>query len=186
MIRNSSGRVAKPIHKSFFDDSVRFVLFLRCSINLKKDRQLTWKISTTTDKSFSFVVFHRSFSCIVNLIRTIAKGGLGPDLSILEYYRSLLLCEGVEPNPGPGARTKVELVSQNCRGLSDATNLISLLRKSYNSPHSSKILCLQETHQINRFALDNHFKGSFVLDNGERDQRGTAILIPELYEISMS
>ena len=61
-----------------------------------------------------------------------------------------------------------------------------MLRKAFDKPNLSKILCLQETHQINRFALDNHFQGKFVIDDGERDQRGTAILVSEQFEVMMS
>ena len=46
-------------------------------------------------------------------------------------------------------------------------------------------MCLQETHQINRFATDS-FRGSTVVDDGERNQKGVCILIPEALELVYS
>ena len=137
----------------------------------------------------SFPVIFSFCTCIVLLLYRIYASV--PDLSssLLTFYLKLLLSLGIEPNPGPqtpDSRSKTTVISQNCRGLTDPANLIALLRKAYDNPNLGTILCLQETHCISRFALDNHFQGKFVIDNGERDQRGTAILIPAHLEISTS
>ena len=50
-----------------------------------------------------------------------------------------------------------------------------------NSPLT--VACLQETHHINRFAIDNLFKGTLVNDDGDRNQKGVCILIPEGFEV---
>ena len=110
----------------------------------------------------------------------------------LLLIRLLLLKSGIEPNPGPDNESQVDfcLLSQNCRGLTDRQKVIRLLRKIYpgmaKSKRISTIACLQETHTIDRFAVDAFFKGHSIIDDGERNQRGVCILVPDAFEISDS
>ena len=144
----------------------------------------------------SFLLHFLSESKIFHL--TTCASGFSLLLSLANHLKALLVKQGIEPNPGPqitgqlnlqtssGSRQNLLVTSQNCRGLTDPVKFISLIRKAHDRPNISKILCLQETHQLNRFALDNHFQGSAVVDNGERDSKGTAILVPSQFDICMS
>ena len=144
----------------------------------------------------SFLLHFLSESKIFHL--TTCASGFSLLLSLANHLKALLVKQGIEPNPGPqitgqlnlqtssGSRQNLLVTSQNCRGLTDPVKFISLIRKAHDRPNISKILCLQETHQLNRFALDNHFQGSAVVDNGERDSKGTAMLVPSQFEICMS
>ena len=109
----------------------------------------------------------------------------------LKLLLLLLLMGGVELNPGPVPEEEpgFALRSQNCRGLTDRNKLFKLLRQMYppSKPSSlATISCLQETHCIDKFVLDHYFKGSSVIDNGERNQRGVCILVPDAFEICSS
>ena len=172
---NYSGSRNVFIHRSFFDNLARLSEFQHVLIK-PLSRQLS-KINK--DKFFTFSSFVHDFSCAKCLIIHCF------DLSILTFFGILLLCQGIEPNPGP-PRDGITVTTQNCRGLTNPSKLISLLRKAYSSSNHEKILCLQETHYLNRFALDNYFQGSSVVDNGERGQRGTAILVPKQFNVSKS
>ena len=105
----------------------------------------------------------------------------------LARLRVLLFVSGIEQNPGPVSVSDRDnnftfsVLSQNCRGLTDRNKLISIIRKIYPRTKSVEpvIACLQETHRIDRFAAENLFRGSLVVDDGERNQRGVCILIPE-------
>ena len=115
-------------------------------------------------------------------------------LSSRALIMALLSIGGIESNPGPApcVAEKFRLLSQNCRGLTDRDKLIKLIRKIYPRSTTSKsvaghtISCLQETHRIDMFAVDNLFKGKVVNDDGERNQRGVCILVPEAYKIVSS
>ena len=164
------------IHRSFFVDSVKNCVFLHVSFKAY-NRQLTHlrlRINKAKSNSDLFI-----FSTNVS-IKGFRKF---KSLSLSIFFALLLVCHGVEPNPGP---SNTIVVSQNCRGLTDSAKLISVLKKAYDKPNLSKILCLQETHHLNRFALDNHFRGSCVIDNGERAQKGTAILVPDQFTVCLS
>ena len=102
----------------------------------------------------------------------------------------LLIRAGVELNPGPDSAGHPDfpefgIISQNCRGLTDCKKSCRLVRKlnSHKNKSVPVIACLQETHCINRFALDNLYSGSYLADDGERNQRGVAILIPDAFEL---
>ena len=102
-------------------------------------------------------------------------------LAVLVGLAILLIRAGIELNPGPGTDyPDFRVISQNCRGLTDCRKTCRLVKKlsASNAGHSPAIACLQETHCINRFALDNLFKGTYVVDDGERNQKGVSILIP--------
>ena len=103
---------------------------------------------------------------------------------------SLLVIGGIEVNPGPiGEEMAFQIRSQNCRGLMNKNKLFKLLRSLYPLSRPSpmpSIACLQETHCLDDFILRHYFKGTAVVDNGERNQRGTCILIPEDFEVCSS
>ena len=103
---------------------------------------------------------------------------------------TLLAIGGVERNPGPnGEELAFQIRSQNCRGLMNKSKLFKLLRGLYplSRPGSMpSISCLQETHCLDGFILRHYFKGTAVVDNGERNQRGTCILIPDDFEVCSS
>ena len=103
---------------------------------------------------------------------------------------SLLIQGGVELNPGPPGvvgqeRECFQLLSQNCRGLTDRSKLIRLLRKIYSPQRkgSVTIACLQEIHKVDNFAIKNLFNGTAIMDEGDRNQRGVCILVPEGFEV---
>ena len=124
-------------------------------------------------------------SCIV-YIRTL----LG------QLIRTLLVRGGVEMNPGPGPTSDgdrsfgFQMISQNCRGLTDRKKLVNILRGLYpfskRMENKVKIACLQETHQIDKFTANLWFRGVTLVDNGERNQRGVAILIPDGFVLTKS
>ena len=107
--------------------------------------------------------------------------------SLLSMITILLLRAGIESNPGPlppDLFPDMIVKSQNCRGLTDCRKTINLLKRLYPSKVSvssspTVISCLQETHVINNFALSQFFKGTAIIDNGERNQKGVCVLIPE-------
>ena len=81
-------------------------------------------------------------------------------------------------------------MSQNCRGLTDRKKLIGIMRKIYPNRQPpgghSVISCFQESHCVDSFLVDNLFKGQAVVDNGERNQRGVCMLVPESFELISS
>ena len=99
-------------------------------------------------------------------------------LAVLIALAILLIRAGVELNPGPiTVYPDFRVISQNCRGLTDCRKTCRLMKKlsASGTGHSPAIACLQETHCINRFALDNLYKGTYVVDDGERNQKGVSI-----------
>ena len=159
---------------------------LSISISLKKtkadkssNRSISWFSISPNNRSPAV----RSLAdrlCIV-LVKYIAA----------TLIATLLLRGGVEQNPGP-INKEFRLLSQNCRGLTDRKKLIRLLRQVYPNSRGSRgsssltIACLQETHKVDRFAIANCFKGQAVIDDGERNQRGACILVPESFEVCSS
>ena len=132
----------------------------------------------------------------VRLINRLCYVGLfAASVSIKSLILVLLMIGGIEQNPGPfpavGNREgspleSFNILTQNCRGLTDRNKLIKLLRKMYPRSKvigSQTIACLQEIHRIDRFAVTNCFDGSCVIDDGERNQKGVCILVPEFLEI---
>ena len=101
----------------------------------------------------------------------------------------LLLRAGIEPNPGPDLTAnfpEFSVISQNCRGLTNCKKVCRMVKKLNSSKAPLTVACLQETHCINKFALNNLYKGSYVVDDGDRNQRGVSILIPEGLELCES
>lgn len=96
-------------------------------------------------------------------------------------------------NPGPGptssARSKqvdFDIITQNCRGLTDQKKAIQVLRLHQRTRRSATISCLQETHYIDRFAIDNAFNGKAVIYYGDRNGKGVVILVPYRFDIQKS
>ena len=198
---NTPGLRFNSIHRSFFEESSRNSVFLHVAVASLHRQQLT--SINKTDKSFrtqnssnSCLILqcisrshsrsrsHITSCCLTRLTRLT--------LSLLICLGLLLTRQGVEPNPGPKAQGSlnsgdgVVVTTQNCRGLTDSLKLSALLKKAYEKPNPAKILCLQETHCINRYILDNQFQGNCVIDNGDRASKGTAILVPTPLTICMS
>ena len=111
-------------------------------------------------------------------------------LSVLIALAILLIRGGIEPNPGPVDQLVPEfsIISQNCRGLTECKKVCRLIKRLTLSKAKPlpKIVCLQETHCINRFALDNFLDGEYIVDDGEIIQRGVAILVPKAFQICQS
>ena len=183
----------------------RFLVF-----EVRKCRQLlrrAWK--TTTDK------FFRSQSRSLSTLKWYSKAVSfckKCSFIVCNVYAlvvlQLLVRSGIEPNPGPvpapaqapafnpalgpiraGVCESFKIISQNCRGLTDRKKLMQVLRKMFpvkNKLASRSVACLQESHKIDRFTIRNYFKGKAVIDDGERNQRGVCILIPENFEVCSS
>ena len=107
-------------------------------------------------------------------------------LCFIAEIEILLFRAGVELNPGPGSRPnppltfpEFSIISQNCRGLTDCKNACKFMKKVSSFQAPPTFICTQETHCINGFVLDNFYKGLHVIDDGDRNQRGVSILIPE-------
>ena len=103
----------------------------------------------------------------------------------------LLILGGIEQNPGPAPQagsSGPSILSQNWRGVTDRKKLLRILKKIYPSRQSSGkvIACLQETHCIDQFSIDNCFNGQAIVDNGQRNQKGVCILVPDSYEVCSS
>ena len=125
---NGARAQGSSIHWSYFSDSVEKCIFLHDAARVLIWRQLTTSTkSTTADKSFNF---WRCSSCL-RLFRIIFKHGP----SLATFFFLLLVCLGVEPNPGPrhlssDARRELDsrsgffVTTQNCRGLTDPVKLI--------------------------------------------------------------
>ena len=110
-------------------------------------------------------------------------------LVVIWNINSLLIIGGIESNPGPEEEAAFKIRSQNCRGLTDRNKLFKMLRKLYPNSQSNlvpSIACLQETHCLDQFVLDHYFKGTAIVDNGERNQRGVCILVPDSFEVCSS
>ena len=158
-------------------------------------RQLT-RCKQRKDKSIS-----KSSSQFFRSLKSFFKHfGDGKCISLLGFLlliRILLLRGGIESNPGPAIASSAvgasplggfRVLSQNCRGLSERKKLIRILQKIYPSRRSTNatIACLQETHCVDRFAIDNYFRGKAIVNDGERNQRGVCILVPDSFEVCSS
>ena len=181
---NVSSSKSEVIDQRFFALSISFLHFLFVEFESQKSlgRQLTWNVNK--DKSIIFKSrfflnkFRRSqfltyhVTSLYDLVKVLIKKSKSQAAQI---WNSLIR-QGIEPNPGPG----LTVTSQNCRGLSDPKKLLRILNLLDKSTKidGKNIVCLQETHVLDSFTLDNHYTGSAVIDNGERNQKGTAILVP--------
>ena len=167
-------------------------------VEFRRTRQLTrWlnmtREKTTTDKSILFRALFRCrklLNCASELIVVYYERLCSCFCSFCEAILCILLVRGgIEPNPGPHVDPGFSVLSQNCRGLTDRNKLFKIMRKIYPSKSrslSSDIACLQETHHIDRYAISQFFKGSAVIDDGERNQRGVCTLVPEMFEVCSS
>ena len=183
---NSARSQNQSIHRSFFINSKSkcdFLHFVARSFRRQLSQHNKADKSPLANKLCSLLLNRSERNDLARFCVRICSS-----FSLSTFFKKLLIRQGVEPNPGPDPQVagSYKVISQNCRGLTDPVKFISLLRKVHNKSHKATILCLQETHQLNRFALDNHFKGSAVVDNGDRASRGTAILVPEQFEVCMS
>ena len=145
-----------------------------------------WDNVNKKAKSISKLKFiAKAFDCFVTMFR-LSQSMLRCCMTLTQYCRwlilILLLRGGIEPNPGP-----IQIVSQNCRGLTDRNKLRKVIRSIYpanrTKANSSRLACLQETHFIDSFTAGVVFNGKVIVDNGERNQKGVCILVPESFEV---
>jgi len=93
----------------------------------------------------------------------------------------LLLCQGVESNPGPAPST--EIMTYNCNGLGDQRKLRRLLTKLDKKVNKGAIIFLQETHIVNTAYLDAIWKNKYLSNGRRTNAAGVMILFNEKYEI---
>ena len=128
--------------------------------NVNKAKSFLFKPKFFIRKASYFIkcCINRILNCILNTIFSIKLLKSQRDLN-----RTLLVRAGVERNPGPQRGDGIvfeqgfKVISQNCRGLTNRANAISILRKLYGnvrarSTQQHRIACLQETHCIDQFA----------------------------------
>ena len=187
LCENVSTSECGVINHRFFVVSNSFLNFLFVEFERQKasGRQLTWNVNK--DKSFIFKTRflwnkfrRRQFSSfhvapVYDLVKVV-KVCIKKSISYAALIWNLLCSQGIETNPGP----ELTVTSQNCRGLSDPKKLLRILKWLDKSTKidCKDIVCLQETHVLDNFTLDNHYAGNTIIDNGERNQKGTAILVP--------
>ena len=180
------------IERSLVENGLKKSVFLAFELN--RLRQLSRRHQNKTDKSRNVKSFSQRkpkcfalsgfFGWLLIFALSIAVTTLTKALIFNLLFRS-----GVEVNPGPEAAAKLDLLSQNCRGLSDRKKLIRIVKKIYPSTRKSAhrvIACLQETHKLDKFVLRNLYRGVSVIDDGTRNQRGVCILIPESFDLDGS
>jgi hypothetical protein len=93
----------------------------------------------------------------------------------------LLLCQGVESNPGPPPST--EILTYNCNGLGDQKKLRRLLNKIDKKVRKGAIICLQETHIVKTNYLDLIWKNKYLSNGRRTNAAGVMILFDEKYDV---
>ena len=190
------------LDRNLVDENIKNGLFFVIELKRLSGHQLSSALrccrksdkSTNRNVKFSNVRNSSLDSCVKCLLNVLSLCGhalilLTLKLSLLATLQLLLLLlirAGIEPNLWPDESLSFQVLSQNCRGLTDRDKLIRLVRKIYPrkpSSHISTVSRLQETHLMDKFTLSNSFQGAFVIDDGERSQRGTCILVPASFEI---
>ena len=167
-------------------------------VHWNSSRQLTrWLKINKADKSSS-KSFSKSNCFSFQSFKDVLFGTESLRLSLSLWLMTVLACGiigtllvrgGIESNPGPAQdESKLCVISQNCRGLTDRNKFCRILRKIYPASNRVKsanytIACLQETHCIDKFVASCIFRGKSVIDDSERNQRGVCILIPEGFEL---
>jgi hypothetical protein len=86
----------------------------------------------------------------------------------------LLLCQGVESNPGPPG--SLEILTYNCNGLGDQKKLKRLLNKLDKRVNRGAIILLQETHIVNTTYLDSVWNNKY-LSNGRRTNAAGVMIL---------
>ena len=198
---NVSRSSIKSPDRAVVEYGLKISLFFICEVSVShqligRSRQNVNNGAKSKDKSISVPVSQclKLFRVICEALNRISL--IMFSYSCLSLIHLLLMMGGVELNPGPALhdvnehRVDFHLLSQNCRGLTDRKKIIKLLKQVYPTTkkvcRSPIVSCFQETHVIDRFAIDNFFKGQAVIDDGERNQRGVCILVPEEFEVCES
>ena len=156
----------------------------------KRTRQLTvWKRKQTKAKSFNFIfrqilVSGRNLTCKIGCLFIYCV------FVHACIIATLLVRGGIESNPGPApaVTTSFRIISQNCRGLTDKHKLMKVLKKLYPVKSSSAcsdpiVACLQETHCLDKYVINYQYRGKAVIDDGERNRKGSCILVPESFDL---
>ena len=187
----------RGLDRSFIENGVIKSLFFGVEASSRRRSQLTLQrpgrrnVNKAKSKSFSFE-YNVISSCFWWFSYYLIEFGLANIVRSCLEIRLALLRGGIESNPGPEIGkdlTDFQLLSQNCRGLTDRKKMAKVLRKvypMYQKGANRTIACFQETHQMDKFTLNLCFRGVSVLDNGERNQKGVGILIPESFELCLS
>jgi len=93
----------------------------------------------------------------------------------------LLLCQGVESNPGPPG--SLEILTYNCNGLGDQKKLKRLLNKLDKRVNRGAIILLQETHIVNTSNLTSIWKHKYLSNCKRTNAAGVMILFGGKYEV---
>ena len=93
----------------------------------------------------------------------------------------LLLCQGVESNPGPPGT--LEFLTYNCNGLGDQKKLRRLLNKLDKKVNRGAIILLQETHIVNTSNLSSMWKHKYLSNCKRTNAAGVMILFSGKYEV---
>jgi exonuclease III len=93
----------------------------------------------------------------------------------------LLICAGVELNPGP--RRNMEIITYNCNGLGDKIKLRRLLAKVNKKVQNGAIIFLQETHIVNTEHLKSIWSNKFLSNCKKTNSAGVIILFNNRYDV---
>ena len=105
-------------------------------------------------------------------------------IMILLTISLLLVCQGIEENPGP--TKKSEILTYNCNGLGDRNKLKRLLNKLNDKVSAGAIILLQETHIVNTDYLKLVWKHKFLSNCNKTNAAGVITLFSDKYEIKYS
>ena len=106
---------------------------------------------------------------------------LSTKIMILLTIFLLLICQGVEINPGPPNKT--EIVTYNCNGLGDRQKRVRLLRKLDKKVNAGSIIFLQETHVVGTEHLKSCWKNKFISNGRKTNAAGVMLLFSNDYEV---
>jgi hypothetical protein len=94
----------------------------------------------------------------------------------------LLICHGVEINPGPPGGD-LKILTYNCNGLGDRRKLKSILTKLEKKVNNGAVVFLQETHLVNTEYMKTAWKNKFISNCKSTKSAGVIILYNDKYEV---
>jgi exonuclease III len=94
----------------------------------------------------------------------------------------LLICHGVEINPGPPSGM-MEIVTYNCNGLGQRPKLKRLLTKLEKKVNNGAVIFLQETHLVNTEYLKLTWKNKLISNCKRSNSAGVIILFNNKYDV---
>ena len=156
---------------------------------LKYRRPQTWPVRAA--KPYSYNLLHNAKPKLrknqTAQKEFIGRGWYGNCLVDEKHLRILIVqrqlgSNDIETNPGPPTQpeTKLSLLTQNCRGLSDERKLKHLLNNSYKIAKTSPnfIIALQETMITSDQRLRFGWRGTHIFTPGTGHGRGCVTLLP--------